>query len=82
MEAPSYLKLLYIVRIGFLSYHDDCGLLNINSLSKLGPMLLSISNIIFASDFIPCCSSGTHILVVMFVELPLLAHVLTRPALL
>ena len=71
MEAPSYIKLFFILfvlgfgkrtelevprRLWFKIY-----LLKVNtSLSELGPMLLSVLNIIFALAFFLCCSRGSQ----------------------
>ena len=58
MEAPSYMKLFFILlrrlrfNISFLKVN--------NSLRQFGPMLLSVLNIVFAFAFTLCSLSGSH----------------------
>ena len=71
MEAPSYIKLFFILFVlGFgkrielevprrLWFKISLSKIN-NFLRELGPMLLSVLNIIFALAFFLCCSSGSQ----------------------
>ena len=70
MEAPSYIKLFFILFVlGFgkriklelpRRLWFKISFLKVNSfLSELGPMLLSVLNIIFAFAFFLCCLSGS-----------------------
>ena len=74
VEAPSYIKLFFILFVlGFgkrieLEVPRDCGLKFlfrkeiIFIIRELGPMLLSVLNIIFALAFFLCFSSGSQLI--------------------
>ena len=64
MEAPSYIKLGFGKRIELevprrLWFKISLSKIN-NFLRELGPMLLSVLNIIFALAYFPCFSSGSQ----------------------
>ena len=71
MEAPSYMKLFFILFVFGLGKRMVLELLRRlrfsisflkvnNSLRKFGPMLLSVLNIVFAFAFTLCSLSGSH----------------------